>query len=222
MEKMDLHVHTFFSDGNMTVHEAIQTAREKKLACLAITDHFTTSWKQSIVSTVNFKNFNAYQAEIKKERESAQYKCLIGLEIDMDSSWNDIKRIPFGTFDLILFEYADSIVLLQNIAGLLHELKFRAIVALAHNSYFKMANLDYFSKFLLENNVYLELNSRYLNYSDEAAIQRIKLLKNNGIKFTIGSDAHSKSQIGEIASSLFLLEKIDGFDNLIELKNLKF
>jgi histidinol phosphatase-like PHP family hydrolase len=221
MEKMDLHVHTFFSDGNMTVHEAIQTAREKKLASLAITDHFTTSWKQSIVNSVNFKNYDAYEAEIKKERELARFNCLIGLEIDMDSSWSDIKRIPFETFDLILFEYADSIVLLKNIAELLQELKLGAIVALAHNSYFKMANLDYFSKFLLENNVYFELNSRYLNYSDEVAIQRIKLLKNNGVKFTIGSDAHSKTKIGEIANSLSLLEKIDGFDNLIALKNLK-
>jgi predicted metal-dependent phosphoesterase TrpH len=37
--KLDLHVHTTYSDGDLTPREAVDTAKQKRLKCIAITDH---------------------------------------------------------------------------------------------------------------------------------------------------------------------------------------
>ncbi|NVM55706.1 MAG: PHP domain-containing protein [Candidatus Helarchaeota archaeon] len=222
MEKIDLHIHTAYSDGNPSINKAIKTAREKNLTYLAITDHFTTSWKQSIIDTVNFENFGQYIAGIKKERESARFNCLVGIEIDMGSNWADIKRFPFNQFELLLFEYVDSIVTLKRLCELIQELEIKPIKALAHNSYVKMANMEMFSSLLVENNIYFELNSRYITHPDNNLITRLKILKDHGITFTIGSDAHIESRIGDTKAAVAILEKIDGFENVIDLSFVKF
>ncbi|MFH1768872.1 MAG: PHP domain-containing protein [Candidatus Omnitrophota bacterium] len=38
----DLHIHSFYSDSNLTVNEIFQKAREQALTCISITDHDTT------------------------------------------------------------------------------------------------------------------------------------------------------------------------------------
>ena len=39
----DLHIHTQHSAGSYTVPEVLLAARERKLDCISITDHFTTA-----------------------------------------------------------------------------------------------------------------------------------------------------------------------------------
>ena len=215
MHNFDLHIHTTYSDGNPSIKDAIQAARAKNLTYLAITDHFTTTWKKFIIKTISFNNFEHYIAEIKKERELAGFNCLIGIEIDIGSNWNNIIQIPFNQFEILLFEYVDSIITLEKLGSLIQELEIKPITALAHNSYFKMANLEKFASLLVDNNIYFELNSRYITQKDESLIQKIKILKDYGVKFTLGSDAHSLRRIGDITASLSILERIHGFENVI-------
>lgn len=224
MDKMDLHVHTTYSDGNVTVEGAIQEAKSKKLSYLAITDHFTTTWKRDVINTLTSPVFEQYWEEIKAERQAAGFKCLIGVEIDAKSHWGDVLTIftRHNIFEIVLFEYVDSIVLLNQIAFLVQELEVKTIIALAHNSYFKMANIEKFSEILVENNIYFELNAAYLNYADQQAIQKLKIMKDNGVRFTLGSDAHVASAIGQVDLSLSILERIDGMQYLIDLSALKF
>ncbi|MDD1777978.1 MAG: PHP domain-containing protein [Candidatus Helarchaeota archaeon] len=222
LEKMDLHVHTNYSDGAMSIKEAIQVAQTKNLSYLAITDHFTTSWKQSIIKTLKASDFETYRDQIEREREQANFKCLIGLEIDMDSNWDDVLKVPFEWFEIINFEYAESMVLLKKIAVLVPKLKKGSICTLAHNFYFKIANLEEFSKILLDNNICFELNARYLIQFDENSIQRLKFLREKGIQFTIGSDAHEPEKIGKTDEVLSILKKIEGFQNLLDLRDFPF
>jgi len=219
---MDLHVHSHYSDGAMSVKEAIQIAQAKGISYLAISDHFSTSWKQSIINTINSSNFKLYCDEIRRERAQADFKCLIGIEIDMDSSWDDVLKIPFERFEIIHFEYVDSLPLLQKIASLIQKLKKRSIFTLAHNFYFKIANLENFSEILLDNNICFELNSRYFTQLDENSIQGLIFLREKGIQFTIGSDAHEPGNIGETKEALSILTKIDGVQNLINLHDFAF
>lgn len=221
MEKFDLHVHTTYSDGNSSVKEAIQVAQAKNLIFLAITDHFTTTWKQSVIDTIDQNNFEVYRQAIIKERELARYNCLIGIEIDAGSNFNAIRQIPFNQFEIVLFEYVDSIVTLEKLESLIQELELPSITALAHNTYFKLANLEKLSTILVKNNIYFEVNSRYLSHFDSNAINRLKILKDHGVKFTIGSDAHDKTRIGDTDLALSLLEQIDGVENLIDLSDYK-
>lgn len=219
LEKMDLHVHSHYSDGAMSVKEAIQIAQTKGLSCLAISDHFTTSWKEALINTLKPGNFKYYCDEIRRERAQANFRCLIGLEIDVGSNWDDVLRVPFEWFEIIDFEYVDSMILLQKIASLIQNLKKRPIFTLAHNSYFNIANLEKFSEILLDNNIYFELNARYLAQLDENSIQRLRFLRDKGIQFTIGSDAHEPGQIGNTKEVISILRKIEGFQNLIDLRN---
>lgn len=222
LEKMDLHVHTNYSDGAMSVKEAIQVAQSKNLSYLAITDHFTTSWKQSVIKSLNHSDFGTYRDQIKREREQANFNCLIGIEIDMDSHWDDVLKVPFDWFEIFNFEYAESMVLLKKIATLVPKLKRGSICTLAHNFYFKIANLEEFSKILLDNNICFELNARYLAQFDDNSIQRLRILREKGIQFTIGSDAHEPEKIGEMTGVLSILKKIQGFQNLLDLRDFTF
>ncbi len=219
---MDLHVHSQYSDGAMSIKEAIQIAQTKDVSYLAISDHYTTSWKQDVVNTLSPNNFKSYCDEIKRERAQADFKCLIGIEIDMDSSWDDVRKVPFEWFEIIHFEYVESVDALQKIAGLIRTLKTKSIFSLAHNSYFKTANLEQFCTILLNNNICFELNSRYIAQLDEKSIQRLKFLRTKGIRFIIGSDAHEPSSIGKTREVLSILRRIEGFQNLINLQDLTF
>jgi len=222
MKKMDLHIHSNYSDGHFSIRSIIEMAELKNLTHIAITDHFTTTWKKLVIKTLNLKKISKYIDEIKRERVSSKVTCLIGIEIDMGSNINKIKQIPFHEFDIVLFEYTESLVTLKSVIALKNEFKIKAITSLAHNGYFKIANLEKFNEFLVENEIYFELNSRYLNKKDPNVIHKIKIMKDRGVKFTIGSDAHTKHRIGDIATSISILEKIDGFKNLINFNHKRY
>lgn len=46
-------------------------------------------------------------------------------------------------------------------------------------------------------------------------------MKDLGVQFTLGADSHHLNGIGNLKISLETLKRIDGFDNLIDLRNLK-
>ena len=216
----DLHIHTNYSDGMYSVKEAIQEAKLKNLSMLAITDHFTTSWKKSFIDTINESNYSKYIEDIKNERKLANYKCLIGIEVDMESNWSDIIKFPFNDFEIILFEYVSSITSLKQIIKLKEKLDVSPILCLAHNFFFQTADIEEFTQILVENDIYFELNSSYLPRFDTNSIQRLRILKDRGIQFTLGSDAHYKGKIGNINLSLEILKEINGMNNLINIKKI--
>ncbi|MHA1131595.1 MAG: hypothetical protein ACTSQQ_12405, partial [Candidatus Helarchaeota archaeon] len=118
-----------------------------------------------------------------------------------------------------LFEYVDSIVILKDVEKLVTEFEIQGIKILAHNKYFRRANLQHFAEILLENNIYFEINTRYLSYIDTGGLEKLRELKDHGVKFTVGSDAHNMGRIGDIAPALALLNKINGIDHLINIES---
>jgi len=222
MNRIDLHTHTEYSDGRVSIKEVLKTAKEKNLACLAITDHFTTSWKLDYITSLNTSTFDSYVDEIKKERKLIDVNCLIGVEIDTDSKWNDLIMFPYEKFELILLEYVNSLEILERYANLIESLDLNSIISLAHNNYFQTAsNLPKFARILVDNDIYFEINTGYLYPQDDFSVGKLKILKENGVKFTIGSDAHERGPIGETQNAYEILEAINGIDNLIEISNIK-
>ena len=216
----DLHIHTRYSDGMPSVEQAIQVGKAKNLSLIAITDHFTTSWKQSYIDSINESNYEKYIKDIMHQRKVSNFKCLIGIEVDMESKWFDIIKIPYNNFEIILFEYVNSQTSLEQIVELKEKLDLKSILCLAHNFFFQTADIEKFATILSENEIAFELNSSYLGSFDEGSIQRLKILKDNDIKFTLGSDAHDKERIGDVHRSLAILEKIDGMNNLIDISKI--
>ena len=63
---VDLHIHTYYSDGTMSPKEVVKDAKEKNLGIIAITDHDV---------------LDSYE-EFKKEAEKEGIIAIRGVEID--------------------------------------------------------------------------------------------------------------------------------------------
>lgn len=74
--KADLHCHSTFSDGSASIDELIQSASDKKLDCLSITDHDFVMPAGTFLDAVSYANVGQV--------------CLIpGLEI---SAWDSLRK----------------------------------------------------------------------------------------------------------------------------------
>lgn len=116
----DLHVHTTASDGQLSPHEALHTAREKGLAALGICDHDTASGVLSLYG---------------KSPDASSPLILEGVEIvpgvELNSQWKDREvhilgyyaRMDSGPFRAMLDEMQDerqkrATVMVERLAGL--------------------------------------------------------------------------------------------------------
>jgi histidinol phosphatase-like PHP family hydrolase len=223
---IDLHIHTQYSDGQATIPEVFEIATTKKLEYISISDHFTTTSKQFIIPTLSRSSIPRYLKEIEETACSYSFRCFLGIEIDSESNILDVEELPLERFELINFEDVSSLNILNKIGKLIKKREIRGILCLAHPNIHihdghHPINLETIEKHvippLLEHDIAFELNSRYTNrwlkYED-----RIKLMIDEGVKISIGSDAHAKSDIGEVTLQYDFLKKIGGLKNLIKLE----
>ncbi|MHA1231127.1 MAG: CpsB/CapC family capsule biosynthesis tyrosine phosphatase [Candidatus Helarchaeota archaeon] len=224
---IDLHMHTIYSDGNNTILDMKNEAIKRNLSCIAITDHYSTSWKSGIINTLNVNNIPNYITEIKRIRRNSSIKILIGIEIDTDSYFEDIKRINFENFDIVLLEYIKDLKILKNYINYFKNKtgifdNNQHILALAHSNIHvnisKKEFKDDFISIMSEYGIFFELNSRYLEYFISYP-EYIRELVSNDINFTIGSDAHSVRRVGDVNKIYQFLEKLNGKNCLEKIHN---
>lgn len=217
---LDLHVHTTFSDGSCTIREACEAASMQGLSTLAISDHFTTTWKMSVINTLSFETIPEYLHLIESARSDFSFKILRGIEIDCESDWGLVLKIPLSRFDLINFEYVTTFKQINKIIELKKQQDLSSIrFALAHPSVFSLLsgkNLDTFMTILAENDIAVELNSRYPTYFLEVEPTFRLLIKRN-VTFSIGSDAHSRQDIGKVQEQYGFLQRLGGTKLIISL-----
>ncbi|NVM02749.1 MAG: PHP domain-containing protein [Candidatus Helarchaeota archaeon] len=222
---IDLHIHTQFSDGQATIPEVLEIATSKKLDYIAICDHFTTTSKQNIIPTLSLEMIGKYIKEIREASSSFSTKCFVGIEIDCESKFKDIEKLPLEEFELIQFEDVFSINILKEVCDLIDKWQLQGIFCLAHpnihlydSSY--PVNLDFIKTqlvpLLIEYNIAFELNSRYTHrWANLEA--KIQALIERGVIFSIGSDAHFDGDIGEVSKQYEFLKKMGGLKNIIKL-----
>lgn len=88
----DLHIHSYYSDGTMSIKEILEEAKNKNIGMLAITDH----------------NVIDGSRELLKEDSKYNIKCISGVEID--AIYNDTDYHILGyNYDLDSKEFADFI-----------------------------------------------------------------------------------------------------------------
>lgn len=92
-EEMDLHIHTSFSDGTLTVPQILERAEEAKLSTISITDHNTIE-AYNFLKTIKPKDYFSGKivtgAEINVVVENNLLECLI---------YNfDVKKIAKSNF----------------------------------------------------------------------------------------------------------------------------
>jgi len=230
--KINLHCHSNYSDGKNSIDEIVAKAVKIGLDFLAITDHFTDSWKSSIIPTLNsFEKIESYLEEISicqnnLKNENANLRLYKGIEVDLGSSEKYIKNLidPLK-FDIILFEYLETLEGLAYINNLIDywerkmSNKNLPIFGLAHfdPSNFIYTGLDRLIQLLKKHNIYFEFNSSYSNFYSRKNEIFFEKLKNHQIPVGIGSDAHHSKQLVLIQDPLYRVKDFGLENNLIYL-----
>lgn len=219
--RINLHIHSKYSDGKNSIQSIIKSALNANLEYIAITDHFSNSCKAKIIPTLNstekivnyINEIELYNAQLKEE--NLKLAVLKGIEIDLGSSETYISSlIQPKDFDLILFEYLEvpeSIAFLKNIIsnwqGSLNE-KQLPLLGLAHfdPSYFMYGNLETLISFLSKFNIFFEFNSSYSYFYSTKNALFFEKIKERDILVSIGCDSHSMLNIGDIEDPFIAIE----------------
>ncbi len=219
--ELNLHIHSTFSDGKDSVRKIVQSALKLNLDYIAITDHFTNSWKDWVSKLKDIDQISEYLGEITEcQNYIREYRKNLtvfkGLEIDLGSSARFIKKnIQVSKFDLILFEYlqdVDTIAFVKNIINFwqrsIRNIGELPIMGLAHldPSYFIHGNLDILISFLKNYTIYFEFNPSYPSYYSRQNEIFFDKLRDNNIPVAIGCDSHSISSIKNIGEPLEMIK----------------
>jgi len=95
VEKIDLHIHTSFSDGNYSVEEAVKIAEIKGLKVLAITDHY--SELQYRPNRITRSQFSRYVQTLNS------YNVLKGVEVEiLQDGTVSISKKKVDELDIII------------------------------------------------------------------------------------------------------------------------
>jgi len=231
--KIDLHIHSNFSDGNNSIQEIVDLSVNRGLKFISFTDHLTDSWKSNIIPTLNsYEKIINYLDQISICQQylndgNIDLTLLKGVEIDISSSQRYIlKLVNPSNFNIILFEYLESpegIAFIKNLIDYwmknVSNKNESNLFGLAHfdPALFIHGNLDILIKFLRKYNICFEFNSSYPQcYSriNEIFFKKIKELK---IPISIGSDSHHLSNIGNTEEPLEMIQFYNLEDNLLNL-----
>jgi len=232
LPKINLHIHSTFSDGKNTIRQIVESALNLNLDYIAITDHFTDSWKEWVSKLKNIDKISEYLGEITEcQNYLRDYgKNLVvfkGLEVDLGSSAQFIRsNIHVSKFDLILFEYlqdVDTIAFVKNIIDFwkrtLRNIGELPIIGLAHfdPSFFIHDNLDILVSFLKDYSIYFEFNPSYPTYYSRQNEVFFAKLRDNNIPVAIGCDSHNISSLNDIEEPLDMIKYYNLESNLRNL-----
>ena len=234
--KLNLHIHSNYSDGKNSIEQIVKRSIEYELNYIAITDHFTNSWKAKIIPSLDsIEKINNYLISISRFKQyikkiNVNLKLLKGIEIDINSSESYILNLvnPYE-FDLILFEYLESPESMAFIKNILTMWKkkyspkgYFPITGLAHfdPSYLIHGYLNVLIQFLKDLNIYFEFNTSYSEYYSRKYLDFFVNLKENNILVAIGSDSHSLSNLVDVEEPMNRIREYGLENNLISLINL--
>ena len=219
--KLNLHIHSDYSDGKQSIRQIVEKSIKLDLDYIAITDHFTNSWKAWVSTLKNKELITKYLEELSicQDYLKSQNKLLTllkGIEIDLASTEQFIKKnINAVKFDLILFEYLQSYESIAFVQNLIHHWRKQLVdtnnfpvLGLAHfdPSYFMLGNLDTLMKFLKKYNIYFEFNSSYPSFYSIRYKRFFEKLKEYNIPVGIGGDTHRLSNLNDIAEPIEMIE----------------
>ncbi|MFX1391821.1 MAG: PHP domain-containing protein [Promethearchaeota archaeon] len=211
--KINLHIHSNYSDGKQSINQIVERAIKLDLDYIAITDHFTNSWKSWVSTLKNYETISNYLEEISSNQRylinnGKKLKLLKAIEIDLASSEPFIKKyIQVDKFDLLLFEYLQSYEAVAFLKKIINSWKKSItnlddfpILGLAHfdPSFFISGNLNTLMNFLSEFSIYFEFNSSYPSFYSPRYTSFFEKLKEYNIPVGIGCDSHHLSNLNDI------------------------
>jgi putative hydrolase len=200
----DLHIHCNYndhSDSDLTASNIIKEAEQKKLERIAITEHVRKSseWTRKYINEINSQ---ASRTKINILR-GFEAKILENGEIDCPKEYLSADYFIIASFHT---KYTKE----QWYAALLEAIKnpyVNVIGHLAPESSFVLsdAEIEEVGSLLVSMGKIIELNAKYARPPP----QFLKIFKRQGVRFHLGSDAHSLKEIGDF-------DRINHLINLIE------
>lgn len=208
-QKMDLHIHSDWTDGKDLVEAIVKQAESLNLNTIAITDH--------IRSTSTY--FSKYMEKIQKVRTMTNLNILIGFETRIKNFQGEldvcpkvqnladiriasVHRFPFANKLFPASEFNKEIAQAIELELCLAALERGGFDILGHSGgmclkQFGEFSLEYFEAIIKEckqNNIAFEINSSY----HQNIYPQIKgLLGKHNPLVTFGSDAHDKKNIAK-------------------------
>jgi len=226
--KLNLHIHSKYSDGRNSIEQIVKTALKTDLDYICITDHFTDSWKADHIPNLNnIDKIMRYLEELSEFKDflvrgNKKLTLFSGVEIDLSSSEKFIiGNIVPNKFDLILFEYLESFEGIAFVKKILNYWKKKyhddfPLVGLAHfdPSFFIIRGTEVLLEFLKEYDIIIEFNSSYPQFYSPKYDIFFNKLKEKGIKVSIGCDSHQIASLEDIENPYKMIEFYDLKENL--------
>jgi putative hydrolase len=201
--KEDFHVHTSYNDHsspNLNIASAVEYADSIGLKTLAFTEHVRreSNWVDSYVN------------EIERNNTKRNLKLITGFEAKIlrDGSIDCLPRYSADYFIIASFHtiYGNKEIWMNAIKSAIKNPDVNVIGHLAPESTFSLKNeeLGEICRLLKEHGKIVELNAKY----NRPPLDWVLKFKEYGVRFHLGSDAHSLNEIGEFSRILKLVQLV--------------
>ena len=233
LDRIDLHIHTSFSDGVCSVKDVVKTAQTKRLNVFAITDHFNEfhelpkrmpkSQLKTYLNTLNDAGvIKGVEAEILSDgvsisKQTANLCALVlgGLHIlhdrvfwyDNQPIWDPKSFVEDVRVTLIKALESDLIDVLVHPTWLPEDIRPQTE---------KLITKDWIESVVdaaSDHEVAIEISGAW-KVPDEFFIRECL---GKGVKLSVGSDAHNASMIGDVRYAVNLLKRVNASSDSIFL-----
>jgi len=204
----DLHIHSNYSDGVSSVDEIVQRAVSLKLRTIAIADHFWPSMG-SRKGGINIIEQRRHEIESSRN-DYPDISILDAAEVDIQSN-GELAPVAGGLeqFDLVIGSFHWFTDSTRWASALVKALRRREFQILGHwdgyLSSYREEDGRIAAEALAEAGVAVELNGRY----SVEHVGFLELAKSYGCVFSLGSDSHHVSTVGDLEFQEKLASSMD-------------
>jgi putative hydrolase len=201
--KEDYHIHTNYNDhsaSDLTIENVLKQAELKQLELIALTEHVrkTSDW------------IYKYIDQISKFKENTEVKVITGFEakILQDGKIDCREDISRDYFIIASFhtKYYDKTIWTNALKKVIENKYVNVIGHLAPESSFNLNSqeIEEIAILINKHDKIIELNAKY-----KLPLENwIKVFVKNGVKFHLGSDAHSLDEIGNYDSIMKMIKQL--------------
>ncbi len=214
--KFDFHTHTYYSDGRSGPLEMVEAAEARGLEAVAITDH----GPELHVGVLRGKVKHMLR-DIEMAREQAAIPVLKGMEVnvvdqegrvDLEPELEkmlDLRIISIHTLGELVDPREAAREYLERMKKAVTNRKFDVLGHPFHYHqnllpYLPRQEIENFVKLLARRGMAVEVNVKYRAPDEEF----LALCLREGVKLSVGSDAHSPADVGKIDWAISILRKI--------------